>query len=341
MISIKKHRQYLPLILPALLVVGMFGFVRTDFFSSNQFFLSKALAFDLLIGIPVLSYFIIRNTEIPQKIVLQIFTLCLLVSTLIVPESNFMLMQVVKHVVYPIFKIWVGFRVIKKVLAIFKEYKVQANYRHGYELYTAIIKESFPGKFGEIVLMEFSLLYFLFKRKRTSSFRENEYTYSKSKGTVEMVSAFIFIVLIETIVVHVFIAKWSLIAAVLASYGSLYLIMLFISILRSRDHFPITIQGSKVYLKSGYVNESIVEVGDICGVELSSKSNIPQLMKLAAFKGAENHNVILHFRNQQTITKVFGVQQEYISIGVYVDEPKRFVDCLRGKMNESSTSEFF
>jgi hypothetical protein len=335
MILLKKQYQYLPLIIPALIVIGMFGFVKTEFFSTNQIILSKALTLDLLIGIPILYYLIIRKTKIHSKSILKVFTICLFIATLIIPENNIAFIEFIKQVIYPLLKIWIVICIVRKLVQIISEYKVQLKGKNGYELYSTTIRNSFKGKFGEIMLMEFSLLYFLFAAKRKSSSAEKEFGYSKNKGTVEMVFAFIFIIIVETIVAHILIAKWSLVAAVLSTYGSLYLIILFVSILRSRDHFPITVDDENLYLKSGYVNKSNVKFIDIDSIELSSKSNIPELMKLAAFKGVESHNIIIHFKNTQTILKVFGVQKEYKSIGIFVNEPIKFINVVKEKMRHA------
>ena len=337
MILLKKHYQYLPLIIPALLVIGMFGFVKTEFFSSNQIILSNALAIDLLIGVPLLCYLIIRRTEIPLKSILKIFTLCLFISTLLIPETNLEIIQFIKQVVYPLFNIWIGLRIIQKIIRIVNEYRVQSKNLIGYALYSTTIRNVFSGKFGEVLLMEFSLLYFLFSARRQSIFTENEFEYSKNKGTIEMVAAFSFIIAIETIIAHILISKWSPIIAIISTGSSLYLIMLFVSILRSRSHFPISIEDDSLSLKSGYINKSVVKFEDISQIEFSSKSNIVGLMKLSAFKGVESHNIILHFRNPQTILKVFGVQKEYNSIGIFVDEPKKFINSIEAKLSGKIT----
>lgn len=330
----EEIRRYLPLGLPILLVVGMFVFVKTEIFASNQVALSNALLFDLLIGIPLLYLLTIRKTSIPTKSVVKVFTLCLFISTLIIPESSILLIQVIKQVIYPLIKLWICLSIARKCRQIVKEYRNQSKHQAGITLYSTIINKVFPGKFGEIIKMEFSLLYFLFKGKRSTLFAENEFSYSSNKGTIELISAFAGIVVIETIVAHILISKWSLLVAFVSSYGSLYLILLLTSILRSRNHFPISIQEQKLYLRSGYVNKSVVQITDISRVEYSSRSNIPDLMKLSAFKGIENHNVILYFSKRQKITKVFGVEKEYYSIGLFVDEPKRFINSLEVQIKQ-------
>jgi len=339
MILHKNQYEYFPLIIPILLIIGMFGFVQTDFFNSNQLLLSKALLFDLLVGIPVLCYFIFLKVQIPLKTLLKVFTVCLFISTLIIPESNFEYITFIKQLVYPILKIWIGYKVIRKLMRLSNEYKIQSTNNEGYALYSSTIKNTFGSKLGEILLMEFSLLYFLFLPRRNKPLAENEFGYSKNKGIVEMVFAFIFMIIIETVVAHILISKWSLIAAIIASYSSFYLVLLFVSILRSREHFPISLEHNILLMKSGYVNRSVVKLDDISHIEFSSKSNIPELMKLSAFKGVASHNIVIHFIKSQSITKVFGIKKEYKSIALFVDNPKDFIDAINARRNTNKSTK--
>ena len=197
------------------------------------------------------------------------------------------------------------------------------------------IQNSFNSKISEILKMEFNVIYHLFVGKRKSNYRNNEFGYTGIKGTVEMVYAFIFIIAIETIVAHILISKFSLILAIVCSYSSFYLVILFISILNSRTHFPITVEDELLRLQYGYINSSNIKYCDIHNVELTTKSNNSELMKLSAFKGVEKHNVIIHFLTSQMITKVFGIQKEYNSIGLYVDEPEEFLDQINIKLKKA------
>ena len=223
---------------------------------------------------------------------------------------------------------------MQKLLIVINEYKVLSLKLKGHELYIKIIENVSKGKIAEILKMEFNVLYFLFARKRESNYKNNEFGYTTIKGTVEMVSAFIFIIAIETIVAHILLSKLSIILAIICSYGSLYLIILFISILKSRTHFPIIIGNESLRLQYGYVNNSIVEYTDIDYIKLTTKSSKSELMKLSAFKGVEKHNVVIHFRNSQKITKVFGIKKQYTSIGIYVDNPELFLEQASSRINE-------
>lgn len=321
----KNHLQHLHIILPTIIVAGMFVFVKSEFFYSNQAVFTEALAFDLLIGIPVLYCLLQWKNKLELKKILKVFTLVLFISTLLIPDSNFELLQAISKVLFPVLKLWVGIKIFQKLTQLIKAYKILSSERTGYRLYIAIIHSSFSGKLAEILVMEFSVIYFLFSRKRQHPYTENEFAYTSIKGTTEMVAGFIFIILIETLVAHILISQLSPILAFVCSYGSFYLILLFISILKSRNHFPIVLEKDGLCLQYGYINSSIVKYSDILKVEQTSKSNYDDFMKLSAFKGIEKHNIVIHFRTVQKITKVFGIQREYKSIGLFVDEPENLL----------------
>ena len=327
-----KLYNQLHLIIPVLIVLGMFGFVRSDLFNSHQAIFTKALSFDLLIGIPVLYFLLQRIKKLDLKKVLKVFTLCLFVSTLLIPDSNLWIVTLTQTILYPLLKIYLVYKVIYKLIQLVREYRVHSLELNGFELYATTLRNTFSGKLGEILQMEFSVIYFLFSTKRKTQYKENEYGYTKIKGTVEMVYAFIFIIALETIVAHLLIAKLSILVAFVCTYSSLYLIILFISILKSRKHFPIIVEDKFLLLQYGFINKSIVKYTDIQKIEQTSRSN-NDIMKLSAFKGVENHNLIIHFKSPQLITKVFGIQREYNSIGLFVDDPERFLLQLDTKQN--------
>jgi hypothetical protein len=334
MILNKTYSKHLEIIVPAIILSGMFLFVKSQIFISNQIIFSRALAFDLLVGIPVLHYILQGNVVPDFRKLLKTFTICLICSTFLIPNADIEIIQIINKWLYPIAKIWIAYKVVQKLLIVLNDYKVQSLKLKGHELYIKIIENAFKGKIAEILKMEFNVVYFLFAGKRESNYNNNEFGYTTIKGTVEMVSAFIFIIAIETIVAHILLSKLNLILAIICSYGSLYLIILFISILKSRTHFPIIIGKESLRLQYGYVNNSFVEYTDIDYIELTTKSSKSELMKLSAFKGIEKHNVVMHFLNSQKITKVFGIKKQYTSIGIYVDNPELFLEQVSNRINE-------
>jgi len=322
MILQKTKIKHLEIVILGLILLGMFVFSQSELFVSNLPIFSKALAFDLLVGIPII-YYILQNKLIPDVgKMFKIFTVCLFVSTLLIPESNIASLSFLQEILYPMIKTWIAYKVVQKLILLIKEYRKHSFSLKGYDLIATTIENSFKGKLSEILKMEFNVIYFLLAGKRSSNYEKNEFGYTEIKGTVEMVCAFIFIIVIETVVAHILISKFNPIIAIVCSYSSLYLVILFISILRSRKHFPIIVEDGILRLRYGYINNSTVKFSDIKSIELSRKSNNNELMKLSAFKGVENHNIIIHFNCLQIITKVFGIQKEYESIGLYVDKPE-------------------
>lgn len=338
MIILKKHNSYLALFLPALIIIAMFGFVRTELFAAHSDTYTLAVLFDLLIAVPLLYAFVSKKLGVAPISTFKLFTICLLILTLLIPNSDLSIVLLIQQIVYPLIKIWITFKVLQKIWQLIKEYKVNSIELNAYSLYSRTISNVFKGRFGEILIMEFSVLYFLFASKDNERLAQNEFTYAKNKGTVEVVSAFIFIILIESIVAHYFIAQWNIVVAFIASYSSLYLIMLFVSILRSRSHFPIRIENDILLLQYGFVNKSIVNIRAISKVEKTSRSNDESIMKLSAFKGVERHNIILHFYDTQQITKVFGIKKDYSSIGIFVDDQEAFCACLNKAISNLHSS---
>ena len=192
------------------------------------------------------------------------------------------------------------------------------------------LSDKFPDRLAEILSLEFGLFYFPFKLGTKVNYTDNKYGYTKSKGVVEMVFGFIFIILIETVVVHILLHKWSPLFAFLCSFSSLYLILLFVAILRSRTFFPVEINSEqqKLILQYGYINKSVIDFSDLNSVQLTSKSKQIDLIKLSTFEAVESYNLIIHCNKVQSIRMTFGIRKKYTSIALYLDRPNDFINNL-------------
>ena len=200
--------------------------------------LSQSITFDLLITIPIIHYFQIRKTNRSKYSVLTTFSLCLLVATFLIPDDHQQKINIIKKLVLPLAKLIVLFVIFSKLRELFLNYKaIEKSGLRYHRIKTALIS-TFTGKLGKLLAMECGVVYFFFKKKSATSYVDNRFGYTSNKGTLEMVMGFMFIIIIETVVTHILIHKWSPLVAYLCSYSSLYLIVLFISNLKSRHYNP-------------------------------------------------------------------------------------------------------
>ena len=263
----------------------------------------------------------------------------MIIANFIIPQEQQQWLQLFKQILIPLSKLGILLFVCYKIYSVIKAYRsaVDITLSSFLKLKTAVI-EVFPNRFGEILSLEIGVIYFLFKKKRAHNYIKNEFSYHGNQGITTTIAALAFIILLETVVVHWLIHDWNPLIAYLSSYSSLYLIILLISILRSRSHFPITIDynNSTLRLQYGFTNQSTINIKDIESIEKSYKSNITGFMKLSNFNEFESHNLILHFTEPQVLQKAYGIKKCYTSIGIYVDNPEVLLQELLQFQNRES-----
>jgi len=316
--------------IPLIIISGMIAFTMTQFFLSHQKIFSNALTIDLVFAIPIIHFLLIRKKRISKFSVITLMVLCIALASLIIPKNHQELLTIIKLVIIPASEIFLIIAVLIGALRFKKNFE-EGNYspKDFYGRIKATCRVTFPNRFGEILSTEIGILYYFLTSSKAVEYKKNEFTYFRKNGIKELVGAFVFILIIETAVAHILINMWNPFIANLCSLSSIYLVVLLISIYKSTKSNPITIneREKSIDLKYGFLNHTIIKISDIQSIEKSRKNN-DSLMKLSAFKDFDGHNVIINLSNQATMNKLYGIQKKFESIGIYVDEPEKFIEQI-------------
>lgn len=315
---------------PLIIISGMIAFTMTQFFLSHQRIFSNALTIDLVFAIPIIHFLLIRKKRISKFSVITVMVLCITLASLIIPKNHQELLALIKLVIIPASEIFLIIAVLIGALRFKKNFEA-GNYsnKNFYERIKFTCRTTFPSRFGEILSTEIGILYYFLTSSKVVEYKKNEFTYFKKNGIKELVGAFVFIIIIETGVAHILINMLNPFIANLCSFSSIYLVVLLISIYKSTKTNPITISEKEksIDLKYGFLNYSTIKIGDIQSIEKSRKNN-ESIMKLSVFKDFDGHNIIINLSKQQTMYKLYGIKKSYKSIGIYLDEPDKFIEQI-------------
>lgn len=95
-------------------------------------------------------------------------------------------------------------------------------------------------------------------------------TFSYRRNLVPMLGAFLALALLETIVVHILVAAWwGMTAAIVCGLLDLSLVATLVALLRSIGRKPITLEGGRLTLHTGFLRRIDLDVADIAGFRTS------------------------------------------------------------------------
>lgn len=89
---------------------------------------------------------------------------------------------------------------------------------------------------------------------------------------------------------------------------------------------PISIDNGRLYLRYGIMSESTIEINNIASIEVASKEIEfdNEIRKFSILGSLEEHNVIIHLSEENTLTRLYGIQRKYKSLAIYVDDKSQF-----------------
>ncbi len=336
--SISWRRKTLPFLAPLAIVVLLAGISKTPLFNSNPSELSVAITLDLLLTIPLVYFFLIRKSKIPKVTIVPIFGAGMIIASFILPKENQLLLDYARTWVLPVIELTVAavilFKVRKTVQLFRKESSNEADF------YTALknaCRSILPLKVDAIFAMEISVFYYSLFAWKKRKLGRNEFTYHRDSSVMILLGVFLFVLLIETFVVHLLLQGWSSLAAWILTILSIYTAFQLFAILKSISRRPILIGENMLFLKYGLFAEAEIPFDAIKSVELSSRSLKfdKSTRHLSPLKDADSYNVILEANESQKISGLYGVKKTCNKLAFHVDEKEKFYEILTSKLSQS------
>lgn len=305
---------------------------KTSFFAANTTSLANAITVDLLFTVPFVYFLLIRKTTIPKTTVVPFIIIGVVTSSFILPPAN-------QHYL-SLFKIW-GLPVIELAVVSFILYKLwkaiqkyRLHKKEAVDFFTILkntCQEVLPKAAVIPFATEIAVFYYGFISWKKRELKKNEFSYHKNSGTISLLIAIIFIVAIETVVLHILLSRWSNTVAWVLTFLSIYSGIQIFGFLKSMLKRPITITGDRIYLRYGIMTESVIYLKNIDSIELSSKDFEPNTAsrKLSLLGELEGHNVIIHLKEENTMVRLYGKKRSYKNLAFYVDDKVAFVNKVQ------------
>lgn len=308
---------------------------KSSVFATNPNNLSTGITFDLLLTVPIVYFLLIRKTSIPKTTVVPFLILGMVICSIILPNENQYYLDIFKTWIFPVIEISIVSYVIYKISKAVKRFKLHKN--ESFDFFTTLkstCHEILPKSVVIPVVTEIAVFYYGFINWKKRRLNKNEFSYHKDSGTVTLLVAIIFIVAIETVVLHILLSKWSNLTAWVLTFLSIYSGIQLIGFIKSMYKRPISIENNKLFLRYGIMNETTINLANIDSIEISSKDIElnKETRKLSFLGELESHNVVIRLKKENTLIGLYGIKRKYKNLALHVDKKIEFKDRVNNAL---------
>lgn len=328
-LSISRSALFFLLFLLALFTVV--GISRSGWMEQQPASLAIGLTLDLVITLPLLYALAIWKTRIPRITVVPVLFLGTVFATWLVPAEHQSLLQIIKTWGLPVVELGVLTFLGVKVFQLNREFKRrQIPGQDFYATLQSAALEVLPKVVARVLTTEIAVFFYGFLLWKKPVLKPGQFTYHRKSGTPALLGAIIFIVLVETAVLHLVLSRWSETAAWILSILSIYTGLQLFAFLRSLNKRPFQLSDGQLFVRYGIFGEMTVALRDIERIERSRKSldGGNRIRKLSPLGELDTHNMILHFHTEQTLNGFYGLKKTCTGLALFVDDPEAFEEAI-------------
>ena len=285
-----------------------------------------AIAIDLLLTVPVVYFLLIRRSAVPRITVVPVFLLCFFIGSTVLPYG-LGVMGVLGTIVIPAVEIvLLGFLGVR----IFRARRAYAEQEHSQldlmeNLRTAFERELKPAALARAAAFEVGILaYLLFIWRRPEG---QFFTYHRRNSPRLLLAIFLFLLVVETIGLHLLLSLWSPTIAWIATALSVYVGIQLVAHFKAISIRPIVVTDAAVLIRCGILGDVSIPRGSIesiSGVD-SSRSDGFDLLPLG---GMSQPNLQVLLSQPVPVYGVYGTKRETDLIRINVDDPAGFMRAI-------------
>ena len=199
-----------------------------------------------------------------------------------------------------------------------------------YDAISSACQQVFPGRVGKIFATEISVIYYSFFSWKKESVGKTDFTYFKTNGVTYTIGAFVFLIIIETLTVHMLLEMWSARAAWILTFLSLYTCLQVVALLRSMDKRLISVDhGSSILImRYGFFNQTKIPFSAVVSIEENRRA-LPEdgrISRLSPLGMLDPHNLILTLSKECEMEKIYGFRERFDKVAFYIDNKEDFVE---------------
>lgn len=323
----------------AIILTSVFLATNPQLFTSNESTMFNAITLDLVFTSPILYFLLIRKKKISKFTVMPFFVAGLVISTLVIPESHQYALNQIKTWFLPIVELTVFSVVVYQIRRVRKA--VKASQAEEPDFLAALRKGAssvFPEKLAQILTIEIGMFYYAFIAWKKTTYKPHEFSYHKESGLQGLLGAFLAVVCIELFATHLLLMNSYPTLSWVLSILSLYSAIQIFGLIKSIPRTPARIENDELLLRMGIFKEVRVKIDQIETIELTM-ADYPKEDKLYQKIALFDHNCIIHLKEKETITGLFGLKKEAQHLILNIDEKERFKQVLTHEIQIRETHQ--
>ncbi len=291
---------------------------------------ATAAAVDLVITLPLLYYVLIRKTAVPTITIIPVFVICVLLASLLLPAGNSGFLDAVWMYGIPAAEVFVVgyllYRVFRTRTAYLNDKLAGLDLME--RLRTAVEKELRPAFLARAVAFEMgtiAIAFFKWRRPTNSGF-----TYHKRNGPIVLLSVFLFLLIVETTIMHAVLARWSVMGAWVITGLSIYVAVQIMAHLKALALRPIEISEAEVRIRCGILGDSVIDRSLITAVEkiAGGEADDGGALRLLPLGTLSQPNVRIDLCQPISGFVAYGIERKFRRCLLSVDDVEAFVERL-------------
>jgi hypothetical protein len=334
--SIVLNRNQIAFGIP-LILFGLLIFMMKSGFITGNASLSLAITIDSILTVPLVYFLLIRKTRIPKITIVPVLITGIFIGSLFLPKDSQTYLDMFKYWGLPVIELSVLAFLFIKVRGAARKYKsLKFSTPDTFSALISICRDFLPERIVWPVATEIAVIYYGLVSWKKRPLEENEFSYHKKSGTPALLIAFIFVIAIETIALHLLLTRWSTTAAWILSGMSIYVLIQILGCAKSLSGRPVSIGENSLTLRYGILSETEIPFSDIRHIELSE--NQPRgngsITALSPFGKLESYNVLITLNREHSLTGLYGIRKKFTMLGLHIDEPVEFLEKMKNALQQ-------
>jgi len=318
--------------IPLAMMAGLVLISQTVLFQIHASELSVGITIDFILTIPVAYFFLIRKRSIPKITVVPVFVLGIIIASFILPIDQQGYLTLAKVWLIPIIELTVVSVLIYNVRKLIQRFKIEKNITLDfYDAIKQVAKEILPGKVAFVFATEIAMIVYAFFKWKKTKISSIHFTNYKDNGVIALLSIIIFMVIVETFVLHLLIARWSPIAAWILSIASIYTGVQILGHLKALLLRSTTIVEGTLYLRYGILGDVKVAIENIekvvCTNEVFEVEN-KEVKNLSLLRDLEGHNIAMYFKEPVILQQAYGFTKKADVLLLHIDDHRHFSETI-------------
>ncbi|MDH5680934.1 MAG: hypothetical protein OEZ36_05085 [Spirochaetota bacterium] len=307
--------------------------------SPDRKLLLNALSYDLSIIFPLVYLIFIWSGRIPKLSVIPVFFVMTIIAGYLIPkDSQTHLNHISGWVLLLVELVLISFVILKSVKARRSYRQLKSADNDFYTNINTILKDSFPAFLVKILSLEFSVIYYSFFRWRRPPHRESHFSQATS-GAISVLWVALFLILIETVVIHILLHKWAPTAAWIATALSLYGLIQILAIIKSFYLRPSRLSSDVLFLKCGLLRQVTINLSSILSVTKASwNSKKEDHFYFSPLKDFETPNILLELSEDHSVGSVYSTYPGIRKLAFYLDDPDKLIASIKKAQHERAGS---